>query len=187
MRLHGGFFIIRRLIRRKEENVGDKLTAAIMAYAETQKKVLDRIFDNIERTERPSSPDLACCLPDGVIASLPDGEDRYAAFLRKKRFLGYAQWKSTCYHQAKQHASFTAEREDLLAHFPALEARFQQELAEGKGAPMPVVEQHTPSAILRADVEDNGCTFFVLSTECLTDAKRDDAGDEPDEARQGGA
>jgi hypothetical protein len=54
-----GFFIIRRPIRRKEENVGDKLTAAIMAYAETQKKVLDRIFDNIDRTERPSSPDVA--------------------------------------------------------------------------------------------------------------------------------
>ena len=142
--------------------MGDKLTAVIMAYAEALKKVLDRIFDNIDRTERPSSPDLACCLPDDVIATMADEEDRYAAFLRKKRFLGYAQWKSTCYHQARQYASFTAERENLMTHFPALEERFQRELAERRSAPMPAVDQDTPSAILRADVEDNGCTLLVL-------------------------
>lgn len=154
--------------------MGDKLTAAIMAYAEAQKKVLDRIFDNIERTGRPSSPDLACCLPDDTIAAMADEEDRYAAFLRKKRFLGYAQWKSTCYHQVRQHASFTAEREDLLAHFPALEERFQEELAEHRNAPVPAVDESTPSAILRADVEDNGCTFFTLSPGRPADPGHDD-------------
>ena len=44
----------------------DKLKAAIVAYAEAQSKVLDRVFDNIKRTGSPSSADLAFCLPNDV-------------------------------------------------------------------------------------------------------------------------
>lgn len=54
--------------------MGDKLTAAIMACAKAQKKVLDRIFKSIGQTDRPSSPGLACCLPDSVIAAMEDVE-----------------------------------------------------------------------------------------------------------------
>jgi len=78
----------------------DRLKAALTVYAKAQSRVLDRVFDNIKRTGNPSSADLAFCLPDDVIAGLPQ-EERYAAFLRKFRFLGYAIWKSTCYHQVR--------------------------------------------------------------------------------------
>ena len=49
----------------------DKLKDALTAYAEAQSRILDRVFDNIERTGSPSSADLAFCLPDDVIAGLP--------------------------------------------------------------------------------------------------------------------
>ena len=66
-----GCFIVRRAIRRKEGTVESKLAAAINAYATAQSKVLDRVFDNIERTGSPSSADLAFCLPNDVIAAMP--------------------------------------------------------------------------------------------------------------------
>jgi hypothetical protein len=53
-------------MRRKEGSMEDKLKAAIVAYAEAQSKVLDRVFDNIKRTGSPSSADLAFCLPNDV-------------------------------------------------------------------------------------------------------------------------
>jgi len=45
-----------------------------MACAKAQKKVLDRIFESIGQTDRPSSLDLACCLPDSAIAAMEDVE-----------------------------------------------------------------------------------------------------------------
>lgn len=73
----------------------DRLKAAIRAYAMAQKKVLDRVFDNIERTGSQSSTDLAFCLPDDVIARLPQ-EGQYEAFLHKLWFSGYRTWGSSC-------------------------------------------------------------------------------------------
>lgn len=139
----------------------DKLLAAITAYAEAQSRVLDRIFDNIRRTESPSSADLAFCLPDDVIAGLPQ-EERYAAFLRKFRFLGYAIWKSSCYHQVREHGAFEAERTLLIESFPSLERRFQEGVREGHSAAEPTVGPDTPPDIISSTVTGNGCTLFRL-------------------------
>ena len=105
----------------------DKLKAAITAYAEAQSRVLDHVFDNIKRKGSPSSTDLAFCLPDDVIAGLPH-EEQYAAFLRKLRFLGYATWKSDCYHQVREHAAFETEMTHMVERFPALERRFRESI-----------------------------------------------------------
>ena len=139
----------------------DKLKGAIMAYAEAQSRVLDRIFDNITRTGSPSSADLAFCLPDDVIAGLPQGT-RYDAFVRKLRFLGYAMWKSSCYHQAREHTAFEAERTLLIEGFPSLERRFQYGLREGRPAPAYAVGPDTPLDSIASTVIGNGCTLFQL-------------------------
>ena len=149
----------------------DKLAAAINAYAESQSKALDRIFDNIERTGTPSSADLAFCLPDDIIAGLPELE-RYNAFLRKLRFLGYAMWKSSCYREVREHAAFETERASLLDRFPDLDRRFQAELRQGRSAATPTVEPGTPADSIRASVVQNGCTLFVLPVPDNTDASR---------------
>ena len=137
-----------------------KLKAAMTAYAEAQKKVLDRVFDNITRTGSPSSADLAFCLPDDVIAGLPQ-EEQYDAFLRKLRFLGYAMWKSSCYGQLQEHAAFEAERMRLIERFPALELRFQEGVREGHPAPAPNVGPDTSLDSIGSNVADNGCTLFL--------------------------
>lgn len=137
----------------------DKLKAAITAYAEAQSKVLDRVFDNITRTGSPSSADLAFCLPDNVIAGLPQ-EEQYDAFLRKHRFLGYAMWKSSCYHQVPEHAAFEAERTRLLERFPALR-RFQEGVREGHPTPAPNVGPDTSLDSIGSNVAENGCTLFL--------------------------
>jgi len=139
----------------------DKLRAAITAYAEAQSKVLDRVFDNIRRTGSPSSADLAFCLPDDVIAGLPQ-EEQYAAFLRKHRFLGYAMWKSTCYHQVREHGAFEAERTFLIESFPSLERRFQEGVREGHSAAESAVGPDTPPDSIASTVTGNGCTLFQL-------------------------
>ena len=156
-----GCFIVRRAIRRKEGTVNDKLAAAINAYAASQSKALDRVFDNIERTGSPSSADLAFCLPDGIIAELPEAE-RYTAFMRKLRFLGYAMWKSSCYRQTREHAAFETERASLLEHFPELDRRFREDVLEGHSVGMPTVQPGTPTEAISASVAQNGCTLLVL-------------------------
>lgn len=140
----------------------DKLAAAINAYAASQSKALDRIFDNIERTGSPSSADLAFCLPDDVIAAMTREEDRYAAFLRKLRFLGYAMWKSSCYRQTREHAAFETERASLLEHFPEFDRRFRDDEREGHAIGIPIVQPGTPADAIGASVAENGCTLFVL-------------------------
>jgi hypothetical protein len=147
-------------MRHKEGSMEDKLKAAITAYAEAQSKVLDRVFDNITRTGNPSSADLAFCLPDDVIAGLPQ-EEQYDAFLRKLRFLGYAMWKSSCHRQVPQPAAFEAERTRLVEHFPALERRFQEGVREGRPAPAPNVGPDTSPDSIGSNVADNGCTLFL--------------------------
>ena len=142
--------------------MNDKLAAAIDAYAASQSKALDRIFDNIERTGSPSSADLAFCLPDDVIAAMTREEDRYGAFLRKLRFLGYAMWKSSCYRQTREHAAFETERASLLERFPKLDRRFREDVREGRSDPMPAVQPSTPADVIGASVAQNGCTLFVL-------------------------
>ena len=139
----------------------DKLKATITAYAEAQSKVLDRVFDNITRTGNPSSADLAFCLPDDVIAGLPQ-EEQYDAFLRNLRFLGYAMWKSTCYRQVPEHAAFEAERTLVLERFPELQRRFQYGLREGRPAPASAVGPDTPPDGIASTVTGNGCTLFQL-------------------------
>jgi hypothetical protein len=148
-------------MRHKEGSMEDKLKAAMTAYTEAQKKVLDRVFDNITCTGSPSSADLAFCLPDDVIADLPQ-EEQYGAFLRKHRFLGYAMWKSTCYHQVPEHAAFEAERARMLEHFPALELRFQEGVRKGHPATAPTVAPDTSLCDIGSNVADNGCTLFQL-------------------------
>ena len=138
----------------------DKLRAAITAYAEAQSKVLDRVFDNLAKTGSPSSADLAFCLPDDVIAGLPQ-EEQYDAFLRKLRFLGYAMWKSSCYRQVPEHAAFEAERMALIERFPALELRFQEGVREGRPAPAPNVGPDTSLDSIGSNVTENGCTLFL--------------------------
>ena len=138
----------------------DKLRAAITAYAEAQPKVLDRVCDNIKHTGSPSSADLAFCLPDDVIAGLPQ-EEQYDAFLRKLRFLGYAMWKSSCYGQLQDHAAFEAERIRLIERFPALELLFQEGVPEGHPAPAPNVGPDTSLDSIGSNVADNGCTLFL--------------------------
>jgi len=139
----------------------DKLKAAIAAYTEAQSRILDRVFDNIERTGSPSSADLAFCLPDDVIAGLP-AQEQYDAFLRKHRFLGYAMWKSTCYHQVLEHAAFEAERARLIERFPALECRFQEGVREGHPAHVPTVGPDMTLDSIGSNVAENGCTLFQL-------------------------
>ncbi|MFA4931419.1 MAG: hypothetical protein WC625_00655 [Caldisericia bacterium] len=137
-----------------------KLKAAMTAYAEAQKNVLDHVFDNITCTGSPSSADLAFCLPDDVIAGLPQ-EERYDAFLRKLRFLRYAMWKSSCYRQVPEHAAFEAERMRLIERFPALELRFQEAVREGRPAPAPTVGPDTSLDSIGSNVTENGCTLFL--------------------------
>lgn len=139
----------------------NKLKAAIMAYAASQSKALDRIFDNIRQTGSPSSVDLAFCLPDHIIAELPEAE-RYSAFMRKLRFLGYAMWKSSCYRQIREHAAFETERARLLERFPELDRRFHEDVREGRSAAMPAVQPGTPTDAIGASVDENGCTLLVL-------------------------
>ncbi len=141
----------------------DKLAAAINAYAASQSKALDRIFDNIKQTGSPSSADLAFCLPDGIIAGLPEAE-RYGAFMRKLRFLGYAMWKSSCYRQTREHVAFETERTCLLERFPELDRRFREDVREGRSDPMPAVQPSTPTDAIGANVAENGCTLLVLDT-----------------------
>ena len=138
----------------------DKLNATITAYAEAQSKVLDRVFDNITRTGSSSSADLAFCLPDDVIAGLPQ-EEQYDAFLRKLRFLGYALWKSTCYRQVPEHAAFESERTRLIERFPALELRFQEGVREGRPAPVLNIGPDTSVSDIGSNVADNGYTLFL--------------------------
>ena len=138
----------------------DKLKAAMTAYAEAQKKVLDRVFDNITQTGSPSSADLAFCLPDDVITGLPP-EEQDDAFVRKLRFLGYATWKSSCYRQVPEHAAFEAERMALIERFPALELRFQEGVREGRPAPAPNVGPDTSVSDFGSNVAENGCTLFL--------------------------
>ena len=138
----------------------DKLKVAITAYAEAQSKVLDRVFDNLAKTRSPSSADLAFCLPDDVIAGLPQ-EEQYDAFLRKLRFLGYAMWKSSCYRQVREHAAFEAERMRLIERFPALELRFQEGVRERRPAPAPNVGPDTSLDSIGSNVADNGPTLFL--------------------------
>ena len=125
------------------------------------RRVLDRVFDNIKRTGSPSSADLAFCLPDDVIAGLPQ-EHQNEAFLRKFRFLGYAMWKSTCYHQVREHAAFEKERTLLIERFPSLERRFREGVREGHSAAVPTVGPDTPPDIISSTVTGNGCTLFQL-------------------------
>lgn len=139
----------------------DKLKAAIAAYTEAQSRVLDRVFDNIRRTGSPSSADLAFCLPDDVIAGLPQ-EEQYAAFLRKLRFLGYAMWKSTCYHQVPEHAAFETESAHLVERFPALERRYWESIREGRSAPAPAIGADQSPDDIAAAITENGCTLFQL-------------------------
>ena len=139
----------------------DKLKAAITAYAKAQSKVLDRVFDNIERTGSPSSEDLAFCLPDDVIAQLPE-EERYEAFLHKLRFLGYAMWKSSCYHQAREHTAFESESAHAVERFPALERRSRESTREGRSAPAPGIGADTSPDDIAAAVTENGCTLLQL-------------------------
>lgn len=139
----------------------NKLAAAIAAYAKAQSKVLDRVFDNIGQTGSPSSVDLAFCLPDDVIAELPH-EERYAAFLRKLRFLGYAMWKSSCYRQAREHMAFEAERTRLIERFPELDRQFREALREGHSAPLSTVGPDTSPDGISSTVTRNGCTLFEL-------------------------
>jgi hypothetical protein len=148
-------------MRHKEGSMEDKLKAAITAYAEAQKKVLERVFANITRTGSPSSADLTFCLPDDVIADLPQ-EEQYGAFLRKHRFLGYAMWKSTCYHQVPEHAAFEAERMHLMERFPALELLFQEGVREGCPGSAPTVASDTSLSDIASSVAENGCTLFQL-------------------------
>jgi hypothetical protein len=147
----------------------DKLKAAIAAYAEAQSRVLDRVFDNIRRTGSPSSADLVFCLPDDVIVGLPQ-EERYAAFLRKFRFLGYAMWKSSCYRQVCEHDAFETERTLLIESFPSLERRFQEGLREGHSAAEPTVGPDTPPNIISSTVTGNGSTLFQLQVPLGIDA-----------------
>jgi hypothetical protein len=154
-------------MRHKEGSMEDKLKAAITAYAEAQSKVLDRVFDNITRTGSPSSADLAFCLPDDVIAGLPQ-EEQYDAFLGKLRFLGYAMWKLSCYRQVPQHAAFEAERMRLIERFPALELRFQEAVREGRPAPAPNVGPDTSPDSIGSNVNENGCTLFLLQEQLET-------------------
>jgi hypothetical protein len=139
----------------------DKLKTAMTAYAEAQKKVLDRVFGNITQTGSPSSADLAFCLPDDVIAGLPQ-EEQYDAFLRKLRFLGYAMRKSSCYRQVREHAAFEAERARMLEHFPALENRFHEGVREGRPDSAPTVASDTSLSDIASSVAENGCTLFQL-------------------------
>ena len=139
----------------------DNLTAAIAAYAEAQSKVLDRVFDNVERTGSPSSADLAFCLPDDAIAGMAEKE-QYDAFLRKLRFLGYAMWKSSCYHQVREYTAFEAERTLLIERFPSLERRFREGVREGHSATAPTVGPDTPPDSIFSTVTGNGCTLFQL-------------------------
>ena len=139
----------------------DRLKAAITAYAEAQSKVLDRVFDNITRTGSPSSADLAFCLPNDIIAGLPQ-EEQYDAFLRKLRFLGYAMWKSSCYRQLPEHAAFEAERMRLIERFSALELPFHEGVREGHPAPAPNVGPDTSLDSIGSNVAENGCTLFLL-------------------------
>lgn len=139
----------------------DKLKDAITAYAEAQSRVLDRVFDNIKRTGSPSSADLAFCLPADVIAGMPQ-EEQYAAFLRKFRFLGYAMWKSTCYHQVRERAAFETESTHMVERFPALERRFREGVWEGHSAAISTVGPDTPPDSIVSTVTGNGCTLFQL-------------------------
>jgi hypothetical protein len=147
----------------------DKLKAALTVYAKAQSKVLDRVFDNIRRTGSPSSADLAFCLPDDVIAGLPQ-EEQYAAFLRKLRFLGYAVWKSTCYRQVPEHAAFKAESNHLRERFPGLEHGFREAEREGHPAPVSTLTPGTSPDSIRANVTENGCTLLELKARHDTDA-----------------
>jgi len=139
----------------------DKLKAAIAAYTEVQSKVLNRVFDNITRTGSPSSADLAFCLPDNVIAGLPE-ETQYDAFLRKHRFLGYAMWKSTCYHQVPEHAAFETESTHLVERFPALERRFRESIREGRSVPTPAIGADQSPDDIAVVITESGCTLFQL-------------------------
>jgi len=139
----------------------DKLKAAITAYAEAQSRVLDHVFDNIKRKGSPSSTDLAFCLPDDVIAGLPQ-EEQYAAFLRKLRFLGYATWKSDCYHQVREYAAFETERTHMVERFPALERRFRESIREGRFVPAPAIGADQSPDDIAAAITENGCTLFQL-------------------------
>jgi len=142
----------------------DKLKAAITAYAKAQSKVLDRVFDNIRRTGSPSSADLVFCLPDDVIAELP-AEERYAASLRKFRFLGYAMWKSTCYRQVLEHAAFKTESTLLLERFSELQRRFREGVREGHSAAAPAVGPDTPPDGISSTVTRHSCrSMSALAT-----------------------
>ena len=139
----------------------DKLKAALTVYAKAQSKVLDRVFDNITQTGNPSSVDLAFCLPNDIIAGLPQ-EEQYGAFLRKFRFLGYALWKSSCYHQVREHEAFETERTRMVERFPALERRFPESTREGRSAPAPAIGPDTPPCSISSTVAENGCTMLRL-------------------------
>jgi hypothetical protein len=139
----------------------DKLKAALTAYAEAQSKVLDRVFDNIRRTGSPSSADLAFCLRNDIIAGLSP-EEQYDAFVRKHRFLGYAMWKSSCYHQVSEHEAFETESTHLVERFPTLERRFRGSIREGHSAPAPAIGADTSPHDIAAAVTENGCTLFQL-------------------------
>ena len=158
----------------------DKLKAALTVYAKAQSKVLDRVFDNITQTGNPSSVDLAFCLPDDVIAGMPQ-EEQYAAFLRKFRFLGYAMWKSTCYRQVLEHAAFKAESTHLRERFPGLEHRFRQGVREGHPAPVSTVAAGTSLDSIRSNVTENGCTLLQLHA--LQEAGVSIPSDEPERRR----
>jgi hypothetical protein len=158
----------------------DKLKAAITAYAEAQSRVLDRVFDNIRWTGNPSCANLAFCLPDDVIAGLPQ-EERYAAFLRKFRFLGYAMWKSTCYHQVREHMAFETESTHLIERFPALERRSRESTREGHYGPVPATGADTSPDDIAATVTENGCTLFQL--QALHEAGASIPSDEPERRR----
>ena len=158
----------------------DKLKAAITAYAKAQSKVLDRVFDNIRRTGSPSSVDLAFCLPNDIIAGLPQ-EEQYGAFLRKFRFLGYAMWKSTCYHQVLEHAAFEAESTHLRERFPGLEHQFREGVREGCPTPVSTVGLGTSPDSIRSNVTENGCTLLQLHA--LQEAGVSVPSDEPERRR----
>jgi hypothetical protein len=147
-------------MRREEGSMEDKLKTAITAYTEAQSKVLDCVFDNITRTGNPSSVDLAFCLPNDIIVGLPQ-EEQYGTFLRKLRFLGYAMWKSSCYHQVPEHAAFEAEHARMLECFPALELQFHEGVRQGRPAPVPSVGPDTSVSDIGSNVADNGCTLFL--------------------------
>lgn len=139
----------------------DKLTAAIAAYAVAQSKVLDRVFANIRQTGTPSSVGLAFCLPDDVIAGMPE-KARYDAFLRKLSFLGYAMWKSTCYRQVREHDAFETERARLIERFPDLDRWFLEGVGDGHGSSSPSVGMNCSPDQISADVTENGCTMLRL-------------------------